>query len=469
MISIFCSLQLNARTFQISTDGEYKKPSAVVNLVSDGDTVEIQSGEYLEDVASWRKNNLVFHGVNGYAHLNANGKSAESKAIWVIKGNDCKVENIEFSNCRVPDNNGAGIRMEGTNLTLSYCYFHDNQDGILTGANPNSTLIVEYCEFGNNSADDGLSHNMYIGHLKEFYLKYSYIHNARVGHNVKSRAVATYILYNRIMDEKAGNSSYLIDVPNGGLTCIMGNILMKSNLAENPSAISYGFEGTYDTLTNSIFLINNTFLNYKNNGKFAQIKDGIANFESLVINNLIAGTSNFITGKCDTAANLILKNIDDAKLVNPEAYDYHLLENSPARNNGQNPLNFQQNIYGFYPEYEYVHKPFKTVRNVAKTIDIGAYEYPENETSVEDNAFPIIKLFPNPAHNQMSISFNSIETKETKIAILNALGQSILELNPIISTLNTIDIDLSNISNGVYFLKLEAGGNIYFEKFILNH
>lgn len=561
------SLNLNAKIYNISPNGEYDKPSDVVNLVADGDTIEIQAGTYLEDVASWRKNNLTFRCVDGYAHLNANGKSAESKAIWVIKGNDCKVENIEFSNCRVPDNNGAGIRLEGTNLIISHCYFHDNQDGILTTSDPNCTLIVEYSEFSNNSADDGLSHNLYINHIKEFYLRYSYIHNARVGHNVKSRSKETYILYNRIMDESTGNSSYLIDMPNGGLGCVMGNLLMKSNLAENPSGISYGFEGVDDTMENSLFLINNTFLNYKQNGRFAQIKDGISSFKSLVINNLIAGTTNFVSGKYDSVSNLVLKNISDAKLVGPENYDYHLLENSPARNSGENPLDFSQNTHGFYPDFEYRHQADRSERKTMQAIDIGAYEFiepdtlkldapvlinpPNNSTEIafnplfswqpvkdaklyhlqvatdlqfknlvidnadisgttfqsislldnntyywrvrantdtlqsswseiwnfrtmvsgiwENNNSSIIKLYPDPVSDVLSLIINEPFSGEVSISILNIFGQTVRELyNGNLEMQTGIhQYDVSNLAKSLYFLKLEANNKIIISKFVI--
>ena len=32
----------------------------------------------------------------------------------------------------MPDKNGAGIRLEGHGLVVRNCYFHDNEDGILT-------------------------------------------------------------------------------------------------------------------------------------------------------------------------------------------------------------------------------------------------------------------------------------------------------------------------------------------------
>ena len=80
------------------------------------------------------------------AHLKSQGKASQGKAIWVIKGNDNIIEAIEFSECSVPDQNGAGIRMEGTNLIVRNCHFHHNENGILAGNNDKSEIVVEYSE-----------------------------------------------------------------------------------------------------------------------------------------------------------------------------------------------------------------------------------------------------------------------------------------------------------------------------------
>src|SRR6185436_9475588 len=103
--------------------------------------------EYKKDVCKWVANNLHLIGVGGKAHLNAEKTAYGGKAIWVIVGNNADVENIEFSNCEVVDLNGAGIRLEGKNLVVRSCYFHDNQEGILAGDYPESDVVVEYSEF----------------------------------------------------------------------------------------------------------------------------------------------------------------------------------------------------------------------------------------------------------------------------------------------------------------------------------
>lgn len=109
----------------------------------------------------------------------------------MIQGANTTVENIEFSGCRVPDKNGAGIRQEGPGLTVRHCSFHDNENGMLAGANPDSVILVEYSEFNHNGAGDGQSHNIYIGKVKSFTLQYCWSHRASVGHLVKSRAEET--------------------------------------------------------------------------------------------------------------------------------------------------------------------------------------------------------------------------------------------------------------------------------------
>jgi hypothetical protein len=86
---------------------------------------------------------------------------------------------------------------------------------------PASDIVVEHSEFERNGAGDGQSHNIYIGELRSFTLRYSYSHDANKSQLVKSRAVTNYILYNRIVDRPDGNANYEIDLSNGGVSYII--------------------------------------------------------------------------------------------------------------------------------------------------------------------------------------------------------------------------------------------------------
>ncbi|NNM00773.1 MAG: hypothetical protein HKO62_08495, partial [Gammaproteobacteria bacterium] len=120
--------------------GVYRTVADAARAAPDGATVEIHAGTYRRDVAVWKQNDLVIRGVGGRPVLDADGRAAEGKAIWVIKGSNVRVENIEFTGADVNDRNGAGIRHEGIGLTVSGCFFHHNQNGILGGGHPRNDV-----------------------------------------------------------------------------------------------------------------------------------------------------------------------------------------------------------------------------------------------------------------------------------------------------------------------------------------
>src|SRR5580704_1810724 len=234
----------SANTLQVGPGKQYTAPCAAIAAASAGDTTQIDtSGNYAGDVCQWSTSNLTLIGVGGgRAVINAAGQNSEGKGIWVIDGNNTTVQNIEFAGATVPDMNGAGIRAEGNNLAIRNCYFHDNQDGILTNAG-NSTILIEFSEFYRNGAGDGQSHNLYIGNIAKLIFRYNYSHGAIVGHLLKSRAAENDIFYNLLSDETTGTASYDIDLPNGGLSYVVGNLVEKGPLAENSALVSYQEEG----------------------------------------------------------------------------------------------------------------------------------------------------------------------------------------------------------------------------------
>lgn len=259
------AVPVQARVLGVGAGQEFALPSQAARAARDGDVVEIRAGDYPGDVAVWRADRLTLRGVGGQARLDSRGAVAEGKAIWVIKGRDTTVEHLAFSGARARDRNGAGIRQEGANLVLRHCLFKDNETGLLAGANPASDILVEFCEFAGNGAGDGQSHNLYIGAIRRFTLRYSHSHHARVGHQVKSRAAENHILYNRLEDGEDGNSSYLVDLPAAGLAYLVGNELHQGRNAENGTLVAYGAEQALH-VDNRLFLTHNTLVNDRRRG-----------------------------------------------------------------------------------------------------------------------------------------------------------------------------------------------------------
>jgi hypothetical protein len=346
----------------------YQVPSAAAAVAKDGNTIEIDAGDYIGDTATWQQNNLTIRGVGGKAHLDANGHNAGGKAIWVIQGNNTTLENIEFSGATVPDQNGAGIRQEGSNLTVRSCSFHNNEEGILAGDNPNSHILIEYSELGYNGFGDGYTHNLYINHVASFTMQYCYSHHAIVGHLVKSRALENYLLYNRIMDEADGTSSYSIDLPNGGLSYVIGNLVQQGPYTENNGIVTYAEEGAVNP-KQELYLVNNTIVNDHPSGGSTFLRV-VGMPAGLVRNNLLVGNGTPVDGTI-----LSDHNVQDlvGLMISRSGYDYHLVAGSPAIDAGTDPGS--ANGITLTPGWEYMHPTNRETRLITGAIDVGAYEY----------------------------------------------------------------------------------------------
>jgi hypothetical protein len=347
---------------------ELKRPSAAAQIARDGNVIEIDAGNYDGDAAVWRQHRLTIRGVGGRAHLRANGAHAEGKAIWVVKGNDTTIEGVEFSGAKVPDQNGAGIRLEGTGLTVRDCYFHDNENGILTGANQASDVVVEHSEFAHNGIGDGYTHNLYIGNVRSFTLRFSYVHHAIGGHNVKSRALRNNITYNRIMDESDGRSSYAVEFPNGGLAIVIGNVIQHGPEAENSTIVSYGAEGLKYP-PNELYFVNNTVVNDRPaGGRFLFIRAGAE--AARIVNNVFSGRGEVLSGSGEMRNNVVAAKRD---FIGPARFDYRLKAGAAAIGRGVDP----GNAHGIElrPTAEYAHKAKKRARNSSGKLDAGALEY----------------------------------------------------------------------------------------------
>jgi len=353
----------HAAILQVGPDKPFPAPCAAIAVAQDGDVIEIDAGLYLRDVCAVRPNNLTLRGVNGRAHLEAMDASAQGKAIWVIKGNDAVVENIEFSGASVPDHNGAGIRAEGVNWTVRNCYFHDNQDGILESNIATSHILIEFSEFDHNGFGDGQSHNLYIGHAASLTFQFNWSHRAKVGHLLKSRAAANYIYFNRLSDDDSGDASYETDLPNGGTAYVIGNLIQQSKNTANSTILTYLEEGTNSlNPDHNLYVFNNTFVNDRpDGGTFIFVAP---HGSAQVINNIFNGPGTVCPQNCAVStANFA----GDPLFVDAANFDYHLLAGSPAIDAGTD-------LGAFTPLFEYLHPACGEARITQGTIDIGAYE-----------------------------------------------------------------------------------------------
>lgn len=197
---------------------------------------------------------------NGIAHVK--DVSCEGKGIWVIYGHAVKVENMRFSGSKVASRNGAGIRFQGGLLMVRNSYFYNNQMGILTHNKRKSWLLVERSTFQQNGdCSSFCGHGVYAGSISKLRIVGSTFRFHKFGHHIKSRALHTEIIGNKIIDGDVGTASFSINIPNGGTAVIRNNVLEKGARSKNGMAmISIGEEGVKNPSRGSV-IANNFFKN----------------------------------------------------------------------------------------------------------------------------------------------------------------------------------------------------------------
>jgi Ca2+-binding RTX toxin-like protein len=244
-------------TLTIGPGQQFTTISAAIEASRDGDVLQVQAGTYTNDFATINTK-ITLQGVGGMVRIDSPGDVPNGKGILIVN-TDVTIDHFEFSGSAVSSGNGAGIRYQGGNLTVTNSYFHTNQNGILANPDPNGTITIRNSEFASNGAGDGYSHNIYVGDIARLTITDSYFHDAIVGHQIKSRAVETIITNNRIYDED-GSSSYSIDLPNGGRATVTGNIIQQGENGENPYIVAFGEEGDLHAV-NSLIMTGNTVIN----------------------------------------------------------------------------------------------------------------------------------------------------------------------------------------------------------------
>jgi hypothetical protein len=251
----------SAATLEVGTGKAYSQPSAAIGAASAGDTVEIWPGQYF-DCASVGTRNLTIEGHGDPASVVLTDKACAGKALLVIDAPNVTVRNLTLTRARVPDGNGAGIRMEGGNLTVDGVRFINNQNGILTDADPAASLIVKNSDFERNGGcRDACAHGLYAGTIKLVRVQNTRFFATKQAHHIKSRAARTEVIDCNIQDGPDGTASYLIEAPNGGSLVVRGTTLEKGPQAQNHSAaIIIGDEGVTQP-TPEILIENNTFTN----------------------------------------------------------------------------------------------------------------------------------------------------------------------------------------------------------------
>jgi hypothetical protein len=249
-----------ARVLLVGPARALKLPSEAAPLARPGDVVRIDPGTYV-DCAVWRNSNVTIQG-SGRGVVLA-GKACLEQGIFVVLGSDVTVQGLTFRDATVPNHNGAGIKMLGDNLTVRDSRFEHNENGILTGGSPASSVRISNSAFiGNGACIEACAHGVYAGApIKLLDIEHCIFLDTKTGHHIKSRAHQTIVRDSQIEDGPTGTSSYLIETPLGGDLLVQHNSLEKGpNTGNRGATISIGVEAASNPTT-SLVIQDNTFRN----------------------------------------------------------------------------------------------------------------------------------------------------------------------------------------------------------------
>jgi hypothetical protein len=132
-------------------------------------------------------------------------------------------------------------------LTITRSIFRDSEQGMLTGDDRSSQIIIDQSTFSGLGRCDGgyaCAHSIYIGDYGSLTVTRSRFERGNGGHYVKSRAARAIIQNNAFDDTRGKATNYMIDLPAGASGIIDKNIFVQGADKENYSTfIAIAAEG----------------------------------------------------------------------------------------------------------------------------------------------------------------------------------------------------------------------------------
>ena len=236
----------------VETGRGYAKLAGAVEAVGDRrGTIAIAPGRYRQCAVQTAGQITYRAAVPGRVVFD--GGICEGKASLVLRGRSAVVDGIIFQNQRVPDGNGAGIRLENGNLTVVNALFRNAEQGILTADDADGRIVIDKSTFQRlGRCDRGLScaHSIYVGNYGGLTVTNSRFEMGNGGHYVKARTPRVLIRNNSFDDTRGRTTNYMIDLPAGSVGTISGNVFVQGKDKENYSAfVAVAAEGKQNRST----------------------------------------------------------------------------------------------------------------------------------------------------------------------------------------------------------------------------
>jgi hypothetical protein len=207
-------------------------------------TIRIAAGTYRQ--CAVQEDGVIIYEAAEPGSVTFMARACEGKAALVLRGMGAEIRGLTFSNMKVPDGNGAGIRLEKGALNVAYARFQDSEQGILTADDPSGRIYITRSTFtglGTCENSAGCAHSIYIGNYGSLTVRESRFERGMGGHYVKARSGQVTIENNSFDDANGKATNYMIDLPAGSVGRIANNWFVQGRDKENYSAfIALGAE-----------------------------------------------------------------------------------------------------------------------------------------------------------------------------------------------------------------------------------
>ena len=207
---------------------------ALMSIRGQDATIVIAPGTYRE-CAIQQAGRITFRAATP-GSVTFDGTTCEGKAALVLRGEGSTVDGIVFRNMRVDDGNGAGIRIELGDLTVTRSMFVDSQEGILGATEQPTRIRIDRSTFaGLGECDEtpDCAHSVYLANTGTVTITDSRFERGRGGHYVKLRSPRVTITGNSFDDSAGRKTNYAIDLPEGATGRIAGNTFVQGAYKEN--------------------------------------------------------------------------------------------------------------------------------------------------------------------------------------------------------------------------------------------
>jgi len=220
----------------VETGRSYARLQDAVDAIGDArGTIRFASMRFA-DCAVQNKGEVTYQAsVPGQSILD--GVACEDKAALVLRGRGAHVDGMVFANIRVGDKNGAGIRLEHGNLTVSQAWFRDSEQGLLTGEDQQGAVSIDKSTFSRlgTCEGSGCAHSIYVGNYGSLTVTRSRFEAGTGGHYLKSRAARIEVSDCSFDDSAGRGTNYMIDLPDGATGRIVNNWFVQGRDKENYS------------------------------------------------------------------------------------------------------------------------------------------------------------------------------------------------------------------------------------------